>query len=183
MTCSVVDIEMEMTTTTTDFAAALRKQCLKEFENNSVFALPPIMASYYDAIDVVGKELISQEKWWVELKSQTAVWTHINETHRHMLPMHFVVGRLSPYYTEHVRSKDATKAVWAVFMSPYTSNGGEGVGSGQGGAISSLFDYATGHLASAYIKAPAPTAYLNVNMKRPLRKIPGVCVCTCRNGA
>ena len=58
-------------------------------------------------------------------------------------------------------------------MSPLTSNGASSVGTGQGGAVSSLFDLCTGHVASSYLRNPSPTANLHVDMLKPARSIPG----------
>lgn len=62
----------------------------------------------------------------------------------------------------------------AVFFGPYTSNGANTMGVGQGGAISAIFDSITAQLAFLHARGRLATASLSVRMLRPVTPVPGV---------
>jgi acyl-coenzyme A thioesterase PaaI-like protein len=62
----------------------------------------------------------------------------------------------------------------AVYFGPYTSNGAQTMGVGQGGAISSIFDSVTAQLAFLHARERLATAELKVRMMRPVVPVPGV---------
>ena len=88
-------------------------------------------------------------------------------------PLHYVTGGLSPFYVERMFSRDRRQAAWAVYFSPYTSNGSRRIGVGQGGAISSIFDVMTACLAALYVQGRTPTAHIDVRLRKPTTPIPG----------
>jgi len=137
------------------------------------FPEDPVVKAWYDAIDEVGIDRLSREEWWYKVINDPQNLP-VMKTHRKRFPVHYVVGRHSPWYHEKVISKDKRRSTYAIYVGPFTSNGANKIGTMQGGAQSSLFDFATGELASAYAAHPSPTAYLNVQMKKPAHPIPGV---------
>lgn len=42
--------------------------------------------------------------------------------HRESLPLHYVVGRMSPFFIERLLKNDNSRAIWAIYFGPYTSN-------------------------------------------------------------
>lgn len=82
--------------------------------------------------------------------------------HREVAPLHFVMGRLSPFYIERAFRRDGARAVWAVYFGRYTSTGDVQMGMGSGGAIASVLDLLTANLAALYVRGMAPTASLSV---------------------
>lgn len=114
---------------------------------------------------------MATQTWWKECRSQQG-W-RLGAPHREAAPLHFVVGAHAPWYLESCFNADSSRGIWAVYLSPLCGNGAHSVGTGQGGAVSSLFDLATGHVASSYLGNPSPTANLHVDMLKPARSIPG----------
>eukprot|EP00747_Dinoflagellata_sp_TGD_P172098 gnl/TRDRNA2_/TRDRNA2_207764_c0_seq1.p1 gnl/TRDRNA2_/TRDRNA2_207764_c0~~gnl/TRDRNA2_/TRDRNA2_207764_c0_seq1.p1 ORF type:complete len:241 (+),score=40.41 gnl/TRDRNA2_/TRDRNA2_207764_c0_seq1:66-788(+) len=164
---------------TDEESIAARLRATKENALASDLRLPPGVAAWFSAIDKVGAEAIASQDWWKEVRAKQG-WTvpawmsHKDRSPREVMPMHFASGRMSPWYMEQVMSEDRTQAIWAVWMAPYSGNGGKRIGTGQGGAVAALFDMATGSLASAYVGRPSPTANLHVDMRKPARPVPGV---------
>ena len=114
------------------------------------FPLPPAMAQWFADLDADGKKALDACQWWQEQKAEPG-WVKNwpsnarnleknDSIHRETAPLHFVMGRMSPFYIERVYQPDCTRAIWAVYFGPYCSNGGDTMGVGQGGAISSVFD-------------------------------------------
>jgi hypothetical protein len=154
------------------YAAKLRSS--GEFAKESEFELDPATRAWFAAVDLVGAEAVHAQDWWQQCKHAPGWVTNSTTAWREEMPMHFVTGRMAPWYMESVQSPDRKRGIWAVYVGPYTSNGARRVGTGQGGAVSSLFDLATGHVASAFLENPSPTAFLHVEMLKPARSVPGV---------
>ena len=94
--------------------------------------------------------------------------------HRHSAPMHFVIGRQSPFYIERCFRNDRKRAVWAVYFGPFCSNGDYQVGVGNGGAIAALLDLMTATLGNIYLQGRCPTLSLSVKMLKPVVPMPGL---------
>ena len=154
----------------TEAVAAALRSCGEFAEQSAFEGLEHCsMASWTAAIDAVGAEMLAALPWWQECKGQG--W-RVGAAHRTAAPMHFVAGAAAPWYLESVFNADSSRGIWGVYLSPIASNGAKSVGTGQGGAIASLFDLATGHVASSYLRSPSPTANLHVDMLKPARSIP-----------
>lgn len=148
---------------------------------------PAAVAEYFAELDAEGKQAIEKAAWWRELLAQEDLvhnWpSHAkrleqnDHQHRESAPLHFVMGRLAPYYIERCYKRDCSRAVWAVYLGPYCSNGDTTMGVGQGGAISSLFDLITAQLGSMFAQARTPTVRIAVDLKKPAVPIPGVFKC------
>merc|ERR1712100_975482 len=69
---------------------------------------------------------------------------------------------------------DNRRCIWAIWLSPFASNGSTRIGTGQGGALAALFDLVTANLVGRFKGRPGLTAYVHVDMKRPVRPVPGV---------
>ena len=154
----------------TEAVAAALRSCGEFAEQSAFEGLEHCsMAAWTAAIDAVGAEMLAAQPWWQECKGQG--W-RVGAAHRTAAPMHFVAGATAPWYLESVFNADSSRGIWGVYLSPLASNGANTVGTGQGGAIASLFDLATGHVASSYLRSPSPTANLHVDMLKPARSIP-----------
>ena len=114
-----------------------------EFAKVDHFELGPEIRAWFAAIDRVGSEACAGENWWQQCKqepgwvvAETAAW-------REEMPVHFVTGRMAPWYMEGpAQSPDRKRAVWAIYVGPFTSNGGRHVGTGQGKrSYTAIFKY------------------------------------------
>jgi hypothetical protein len=147
------------------------------------FPLPPEMVQWFAELDAAGKDVLDSCSWWQTLKREPG-WVQNwpsnaknmasnDSEHRKTAPLHFVMGRMSPFYIERVYSPDCKRAVWACYFGPYTSNGGDTMGVGQGGAVSSVFDLITAQLGGIFVRGRTPTVKLEVVLKKAALPIPG----------
>ena len=106
-------------------------------------------------------------------------WEALSATrpHRVAAPLHYVIGRMSPFYIERFISRDRQRMLFAVYYGAYTTNGAHELGVGQGGAQAALFDCLCATCAVVAQEEPrrrVATADLAVQMRRPVGPIPGV---------
>eukprot|EP00435_Cladocopium_sp_Y103_P023991 s2168_g5.t2 len=167
-----------------------RKRAADPVNGADVFQLPEEMVDWYRSLDSAGARAASEAKWWQDfLKDQcdgAGGWTRnwpihakhpeLNHlyVHRHSAPMHFVIGRQSPFYIERCFRNDRKRAVWAVYFGPFCSNGDYQVGVGNGGAIAALLDLMTATLGNIYLQGRCPTLSLSVKMLKPVLPMPGL---------
>ena len=131
--------------------------------------LPDGVVEYFQRLDEEGKRALGKESFWVDRAK--GGWVDSKLLHRYTTPVHYVVGRLSPFYTGICRSKDRQRAMMGVWFGPYTSNGG---GTGQGGAQGAIFDFLCAFCVANAQPYTAPTGTLTTRMTAPLLPIPGV---------
>lgn len=147
--------------------------------------IPAEVKHYFARLDADGKAAVAACEWWQQLKDDPNWEPDPEYDHRQANKMHFVQGRMSPYYIEAMQEvvpdekrkfRAANRKVWAVWFGPYTSNGGSKVGVAQGGAQASIFDNMAATVANqaASRKVGGPTASLSVKMLKPGREIPGI---------
>lgn len=167
-----------------------RKRAADPVNGADAFQLPEEMMEWYRSLDSAGAHAASEAKWWQDfLKDQcdgAGGWTRnwpihakhpeLNHlyVHRHSAPMHFVIGRQSPFYIERCFRNDRKRAVWAVYFGPFCSNGDYQVGVGNGGAIAALLDLMTATLGNIYLQGRCPTLSLSVKMLKPVVPMPGL---------
>lgn len=143
------------------------------------------MKHHFERLDADGKAALAECDWWQQLKNDPSWESDPEYDHRQANKMHYVQGRMSPYYIEAMqevvpesekKTKAANRKVWAVWFGPYTSNGGPKVGVAQGGAQASVFDNMAATVANqaASRKVGGPTASLSVKMLKPGREVPGL---------
>jgi len=163
---------------------------------------PAAVTAYYAELDRDGARACLETAWWQALRASAIAppppsaaapagkqwllsWPsssgnsydpHTPHVHRQTTPLHFALGRLSPFYIERMRRADAKRAVWAVYFGPATSNGSYGMGVGQGGAIATvsggtasaaLHDFAAAARAGAPslgCRAPLPCELLRLRV-------------------
>ena len=152
------------------------------------FQLPTAMIEWYNALDQAGAKACVEATWWQDFLKHhcgngwTRNWplhgkhpeSHEFFVHRESAPLHFVIGRQSPYYIERCFRNDRLRCVWAVYLGPYCSNGDDQLGVGNGGAIAALLDLMTATLANIYWQGNCPTVSLEVKMLKPVQPIPGL---------
>ena len=166
-----------------------RKRAADPVKGADAFQLPKDMVEWYQELDSAGAKAAGEAKWWQDfLKDHcdTGAWTrnwpihakHPELTqlfvHRHSAPMHFVIGRQSPFYIERCFQNDRKRAVWAVYFGAYCTNGDHSLGVGNGGAIAALLDLMTATLGNIYLQGRCPTLSLQVKMMKPVLPVPGL---------
>ena len=73
-----------------------------EFATEDMFALPPSVKAYYDALDRVGAEACAGAEWWQAVKQDNEYETE-GDTHREQMPMRKSSLLLSYCDTLHIR--------------------------------------------------------------------------------
>eukprot|EP00931_Biecheleriopsis_adriatica_P043694 TRINITY_DN24969_c0_g1_i1.p1 TRINITY_DN24969_c0_g1~~TRINITY_DN24969_c0_g1_i1.p1 ORF type:complete len:207 (+),score=32.43 TRINITY_DN24969_c0_g1_i1:33-653(+) len=129
--------------------------------------LPAAVTEWFKRLDADGAAAMEDATWWQTMRKDTDSWTSsenctvsgiigMGGPHRSASPAHFVGGSMSPFYIQSLLSteKETTRVVWAVYFGPYTSNGSVEIGTGQGGAQSSIFDLLCATVASIGQQAP-----------------------------
>lgn len=170
--------------------ARARQRAADPVKGADAFQLPQEMVDWYRTLDLAGAQAASEAQWWQDFLRDhcdgTRAWTrnwplhgkypelHQLYVHRDSAPMHFVIGRQSPFYIERCFRNDRTRAVWAVYFGPYCSNGDHQLGVGNGGAIAALLDLMTATLANIYMQGNCPTLSLQVRMLKPVMPVPGL---------
>ena len=131
-------------------------------------------------MDARHRAALDAAEWWPALKAARPSWddsgvgmSFDSAVLRRRFPTHFVMGLLSPFYSEGIAAPDRRRCTWAVSFSPFAENAR---GHGQGGAVAAIFDLATASLGSQLRGGVGgtPTKSLAVRYRRPLVPIPGV---------
>lgn len=128
-------------------------------------------------LDTAGRTALSETEWFQRIGSEPHGWQPIGSIHRETHPMHFVMGRMSPFYIEKLVSRDRRRTLFAVYYGPYTTNGSVELGVGQGGAQAALFDCICAICAATVNdnrNDRIVTTSIQVQMRLPVRPIPGV---------
>jgi hypothetical protein len=132
------------------------------------------------AMDARHRAALAAAEWWPALKAARPSWddsgvgmSFDSAVLRRRFPTHFVMGLLSPFYSEGIAAPDRRRCTWAVSFSPFAENAR---GHGQGGAVAAIFDLATASLGSQLRGGVGgtPTKSLAVRYRRPLVPMPGV---------
>ena len=140
------------------------------------YAIPDAVKQYYEEFDKHAKKQFEQCKRYQNVKHEPEGWTKVPMKQRESSggQMHYLMGRTSPFHCELMISKDRQRILMAVYFGPYTSNGRNSLGTGQGGAQASVFDFLCAMTCASAQPKPAPTGTLTTRMKAPARPEPGV---------
>ena len=122
-----------------------------------------------EEFDKHAKKQFEQCKWYQNVKHEPEGWTKVPMKQRESSggQMHYLMGRTSPFHCELMISKDRQRILMAVYFGPYTSNGRNSLGTGQGGAQASVFDFLCAMTCASAQPKPAPTGTLTTRMKAP----------------
>ena len=108
------------------------------------YELPAALTAWFARLDDDGRAALSRLAWYQHVVDELHEWQRrptIEDdpsAQRNEKPMHFVVGRMSPFYIERFITPDQQRSMFAVYYGPYTTNGSVELGPGQGGAQAAL---------------------------------------------
>lgn len=93
------------------------------------YPVPEAVRQYYADLDAAGAAAVQATPWWKSVRDQNELivgWPSLTrprapatgieggalQLHRESAPLHFVMGRLSPFYIERAWKQDRSHTVW-----------------------------------------------------------------------